>query len=143
MHLLSLGLLWLFSEGDDLVYAELEQVLGTSPIPPMPFYMLNGMAASVVVISSCILLARRFSTSFLIDAMAKTGQLALTFYVAHVIIGIGLVESFLEGQFGTYSIAFSLGYALLFSLACIVFALVWRKFFASGPLEWVMRKITG
>lgn len=143
VHLLSLGLLWLFSEGDDLVYAELEQVLGTSPIPPMPFYMLNGMAASVVVISSCILLARRFSTSFLIDAMAKTGQLALTFYVAHVIIGIGLVESFLEGQFGTYSIAFSLGYALLFSLACIVFALVWRKFFASGPLEWVMRKITG
>lgn len=143
VQLLSFALLWFLSEGEDLVYAELEQILGTSPMPPQPFYMVNGMAASVVVISSCILVARRLSTSFLVDALAKTGQLALTFYVAHVIIGMGLVDSFFAGQLGTYSIAFSLGYALLFSLACIAFALIWRKYFTSGPLEWVMRKITG
>ena len=143
VQLFSYGLLWFLSGGDPQAYAELEQVLGTSPMPPLPIYMVNGIASAVVIISSCILLARRIPTSFLIDALAKTGQLALTFYIAHVIIGMGLVESFLDEPFGGYSIAFSLGYALLFSLACVVFALVWRKFFASGPLEWVMRKITG
>jgi uncharacterized protein len=143
VQLLSYGLLWFLSEGDALAYAELEQVLGTSPMPPLPFYMVNGIAAAVVIISSCILLVRRNPTSFLIDALTKTGQLALTFYVAHVIIGMGMVDSLLGKPLGTYTIDFSLGYALLFSLACVAFALVWRKFFASGPLEWVMRKVTG
>jgi uncharacterized protein len=43
---------------------------------------------------------------------------------------------------GNYSVEFSVVYALAFSLFCIVFAVIWRKYKTSGPLEWIMRKIT-
>ena len=111
-------------------------------MPPMPIYMLNGIAISIVTISGCILLARRYEKSFIINILNKTGQLALTFYLAHVIIGMGLIEELGAQDFGNYSIQFSVTYALGFSFCCTVFAVVWLKYKKSGPLEWIMRKIT-
>jgi len=143
MQLLSFGALALFSEGDPAIWEELALLFGTSPMPPLPIYMINGIAAAVTIICACILLTRRYPTSRLLDALVKTGQLALTFYVAHVVVGIGIVEVFLAKPLGSYSIAFSLGYAFLFSLGCVLFAASWRKHRKAGPLEWVMRKITG
>jgi len=105
--------------------------------------MVNGIVSAVIVLSSCILLTKRFSTWVITDALTKTGQLALTFYVAHVIIGMGVAEGVLGISLGSSSINFSVGYALMFSLACIVFAITWRRFFTAGPLEWIMRKVTG
>jgi uncharacterized membrane protein YeiB len=104
--------------------------------------MFNGIAVAFALISACILIAKKFENSFIIDALNKTGQLALTFYVAHVIIGMGIIEVINPSKMGNYAIEFSVGYALLFSLLCILFAIIWRKYNNSGPLEWVMRKIT-
>ncbi|MEO1713333.1 MAG: DUF418 domain-containing protein, partial [Bacteroidota bacterium] len=70
------------------------------------------------------------------------GQLALTFYVAHVVIGMGAFEVDDPTNFGTYPVQFSVGYALVFSLLCILFANIWLRYKKSGPLEWVMRKFT-
>jgi uncharacterized membrane protein YeiB len=36
---------------------------------------------------------------------------------------------------GKYSVEFSVIYALVFSLICILFAVAWRKYNESGPLE--------
>ena len=80
--------------------------------------------------------------NILINALNKTGQLALTFYVAHVIIGIGVMEIVNPEKIGKYAISFSFLYALLFSLTCIIFAIIWAKLKKNGPLEWVMRKLT-
>jgi uncharacterized membrane protein YeiB len=104
--------------------------------------MFNGIAVAFALISACILIAKKFENSFIIDALNKTGQLALTFYVAHVIIGMGIIEVINPSKMGNYTVEFSVGYALLFSLLCILFAIIWRKYNNSGPLEWVMRKIT-
>ncbi len=132
-----------FSGGDMSAKEEISYLFGTAPMPPMPLYMLNGMSISVVIISSCILLAKKFENNVLITLFYNTGKLALTFYVAHVIIGMGVLEVFSTTQLGEYSICFSLSYALLFSALCVLFAQVWLKFNKSGPLEWIMRKITG
>ena len=118
------------------------EIFGTNPMPPLPIYMFNGIATAFTIISACILTANKFKNSFIIDALNKTGQLALTFYVAHVIIGMGIVEGLNPSMVGTYSIEFSVIYAVLFSLLCILFAVVWRKYQKFGPLEWVMRKVT-
>ncbi len=130
------------SEGNQEVAKELTEIIGTNPMPPLPIYMLNGIAVALSIISACILLAKRFERSFIIDALNKTGQLALTFYVAHVIIGMGIIELIDPNKMGNYSIEFSVVYALVFSVFCIVFAVVWRKYKEHGPLEWIMRKIT-
>ena len=132
----------LLSEGNQEVAKELTEMIGTNPMPPLPIYMLNGIAAAFSIISACIIIAKRFESSFIIDALNKTGQLALTFYVAHVIIGMGIIEIIDPNKMGNYSIEFSLIYALVFSVFCIIFAVIWRKHKESGPLEWIMRKIT-
>ena len=142
IQLISYGLIYFLANGNSSTIIELTPILGTDPMPPMPIYMLNGIAISIVTISGCILLARRYEKSFIINILNKTGQLALTFYLAHVIIGMGLIEELGAQDFGNYSIQFSVTYALGFSFCCTVFAVVWLKYKKSGPLEWIMRKIT-
>ena len=61
---------------------------------------------------------------------------------AIVIIGMGIIDAINPAKTGNYSIEFSVVYALVFSLLCIIFAVIWRKYKTSGPLEWIMRKIT-
>jgi uncharacterized protein len=65
----------------------------------------------------------------------------LTFYVAHVIVGMGIIEAINPTKIGNYSIEFSVIYATVFCLMCIFFAVIWRKYYNSGPLEWILRKI--
>ncbi|MEO1437789.1 MAG: DUF418 domain-containing protein [Bacteroidota bacterium] len=121
---------------------ELMILLGTDPMPPLPIYMLLGMSVATFVMVSCILLTRHRTANPVVQALSKTGKLALTFYVAHVVIGMLAVELIWPKTLGTYSIQFSVLYALLFSLACIVFAVFWLRFRKMGPLEWGMRKLT-
>ena len=131
----------ILSEGNPETALELTEIFGTNPMPPLPIYMFNGIAIAFALISACILTAKKFKNSFIIDALNKTGQLALTFYVAHVIIGMGIIEAIDSSKMGNYSIEFSITYALGFSLFCIVFAVIWRKYKKYGPLEWLMRKV--
>ena len=121
---------------------ELEIVFGASPMPPLPIYMISGSSIAIFVISLSIFIARKFEKNMLIIALNKTGQLALTFYVAHVIIGMGIVQLIKPEKMGKYSIEFSVLYALIFSSFSVVFAIVWTKYGKSGPLEWIMRKLT-
>ncbi len=142
IQILSYLSITVLSEGNQETAKELTEILGTHPMPPLPIYMFNGMAIALTTISACILIAKRFENNKIIDSLNKTGQLALTFYVAHVIIGMGVIEAINPNKMGHYSIEFSVIYALGFSLICIIFAVIWRQYKKHGPLEWVMRKIT-
>jgi len=142
INLVSKLLIHSLSGSSEQVAGELAQVLGTSPMPPLPIYMLSGSSIAIFIVSGCILIARRFENNVIISALNKTGQLTLTFYVAHVIIGMGVVEEVSSTKLGMHSLEFSVIYALVFSLLCIVFALVWTKYCNVGPLEWIMRKLT-
>jgi uncharacterized membrane protein YeiB len=132
----------ILSEGNQEAALEITEILGTQPMPPLPIYMFNGIAIAFSLISACILIAKKFENTFIIDALNKTGQLALTFYVAHVIIGMGIIEAINPSEMGKYSVGFSVVYALVFSFLCIIFAVIWRRYKKSGPLEWIMRKVT-
>jgi uncharacterized protein len=142
IHALSYLSISFLSEGNQETALELTEILGTNPMPPLPIYMFNGISIAFAIISACIIVAKRFENNKIIDALNKTGQLALTFYVAHVIIGMGIIEAINPAKMGNYSVEFSVVYALVFSLLCILFAVVWRKYKTSGPLEWIMRKLT-
>jgi len=132
----------ILSEGNQESAKELTEILGTNPMPPLPIYMFNGISIAFAIITACIIIAKRFENNIIIDALNKTGQLALTFYVAHVIIGMGIIETIDPNKMGNYSIEFSVIYALAFSLICIIFAVIWGKYKKFGPLEWLMRKVT-
>lgn len=130
------------SEGNQEYAKELTEIIGTNPMPPLPVYMFNGISVAFVTITGCILIAKRFEHTMIIDALNKMGQLALSFYVAHVVIGMGIVAVINPSKMGKYTVQFSVTYALAFSLSCIIFAVIWRKHKKFGPLEWLMRKVT-
>lgn len=117
-------------------------LFGIEPMPPFPLYMINGISFSVLVIFASIKICNTYSNA-LVQAFIKTGKLALTFYVAHVVIGMVLPELLTPYKLGDFTLVHTIGYSLVFSLACIVFAVVWLKYFKQGPLEWIMRKVVG
>ncbi len=143
IQLLSQLTISFLSEGNKQTTTELIEIIGTNPMPPLPIYMFNGIAISISIISACIIIGKKFSTSKVILALHKTGKLALTFYVAHVIIGMGVIEIIIPEKIGDFRIEFSVVYALIFSIACILFANYWLKSKKNGPVEWVLKKILG
>ena len=125
--------------------AELESIkvlFGTAPMPPTPIYMFTGITFATFIISACILVSSRFIQHRWIQALASTGRMALTIYILHVVIGIGIFEEPLMAGEEVMSLSFSLVYALSFSVLCILISTLWLKKFKSGPLEWLMRKVT-
>lgn len=117
-------------------------VFGTRPMPPMPLYMIAAAGSAVTVIVLSVLVARRHAGAAWLKPLVSTGQLALTLYVGHVVVGLAplAVVDKLEGR-GT--VAFSMAWAGGFCLCAILFAYAWRKRFRRGPLEWLMRRICG
>ncbi len=111
-------------------------------MPPMPIYMCNGISFSVAIISLCILTTRAGKHHLFTRMLINTGKLALTFYVIHVVLGMGLAEILSPVELGAHSIEFSVVYALIFCLYCILFADYWLTYKKIGPLEWLMRKLT-
>jgi uncharacterized membrane protein YeiB len=61
-------------------------------------------------------------------------------YVAHVVIGMGLLEAM--GYLNNQSIYMAVFSALCFVMAAIPCAMIWNRHFKHGPLEWVMRILT-
>jgi uncharacterized membrane protein YeiB len=55
---------------------------------------------------------------------------------------MGIIEEINPSKMGKYPIDFTLPYALFFGILCVVFAVIWTKYLKTGPLEWVMRKLT-
>lgn len=143
IQLLSYALLGFFATNDMQTQEEIQALFGTHPMPPMPIYMINGITFASTIISFCILISKQFSTNPIIRSLHKTGKLALTFYVAHVVLGMGIVVVLYPEQLTHFSLEFAVTYALVFSMACICFALVWLRYNSFGPLEWLMKRVIG
>lgn len=116
-------------------------LFSTSIIPPLPQYIISAASSALIVIIGCLYFAERCANSRINQWLSQTGQLSLTLYIAHVIIGMGILESI--GRLENQSIYFSLFSALVFCGGGVVFSVVWLKFFKMGPLEWVFRKVVG
>lgn len=116
-------------------------LFGTVPMPPNVFAIGAGCSAAVVVIVGAIELEHRIRGTAVGRALVATGQLALTLYVAHVVLGMGalLLLGRLEGQ----TLPFALGAAGVFTVAAVAFAAWWRGRWDRGPLEILMRRATG
>lgn len=115
-------------------------LFGTEPMPPMPLYMLAGAGTASAIIAAAVVLGERFHDARWIKPFVATGQLALTLYVAHVVIGMGILEA--VGRLEDQTLLFSVAAATTFSIAGIVYAHLWRKRFKRGPLEAIMRNVT-
>ena len=120
---------------------ELLLLLTTEMMPPMPQYIISGSACAAIVLVACIQLAESTKNNIFVEWIAKTGRLALSIYVGHIIIGLGGLE--IMGFFDQKSPTVAFVGALLFIDFSIAFSVLWLKRFNRGPLEWVFRKVAG
>jgi uncharacterized protein len=118
---------------------EVTFLFSTSIIPPLPQYIISAGSSAVVILIGCLYFSEKFSESNITKWLIKTGQLSLTLYVAHVIIGMGFLDAI--GRLENQTINFSLLSAFVFCVCGIFFSAIWLKYFKAGPLEWIFRKV--
>ena len=126
-----------FASGLDPELAELTTV---SPIPPLPLYMLAGSGTAALVIGASLTLFANGMVKAL-TPFVVTGKQALSLYIGHIIVGMGVLEAF--GFIGGQSAEFSIFAASLFILFAIIYATLWARYFKAGPIEWLMLRVAG
>lgn len=117
--------------------------------PYLPFILIT-IAFAFMVITICVIIGELFSTSKIILALQKTGQMTLSHYVIHLTLGMLLMATLtgkhytglLEDELPTLPI-FILIFSILFYALSVLFSIWWFKKFKNGPLETLMRKISG
>ncbi len=116
-------------------------LFATDPLPPMPLYILAAGGAAGMVVALSLLMAPALARLGLLLWFTRPGRQTLTLYVAHIYLGMGTLEAF--GLLGGQSIEMAMLASLLFGLATLIYAWAWHRFFDRGPLENLMRKLTG
>ncbi len=119
-------------------------------IPPFLPFMLGTAGFSLIFITLCIFIGEKFVGNTLLEYLSKTGQMTLTHYVAHLTFGM-IILSVISGKtdFNTLdgSDAISpilvLIFAIFYYILSIIFSVMWSKRFKNGPLETLMRKVSG
>jgi uncharacterized protein len=106
-----------------------------------PFYMFSAGGFSLSVISLCLILSRRFPSSFLIKGAALIGQMTLSLYLAHIMIGIDLLN-YLAALDKTNNGVYALVFTVRFFFVSLIAVLVWKTRFQRGPVEHLMDKLT-
>ena len=132
----------LIEENPRVTEEDIIAIFGTKPMPPLPFYMLSGTSIAILVISVCVDIAERWPHALVVRALVYTGQMALTIYILHVVLGMGIIFIFL-GEEVFWPISYAMLHAVIFSLVSVVFSYKWRLRYKRGPLEMLMRKLTG
>ena len=100
------------------------------------------IAAGYVCAIVCLFHGR--SLSWLVTPFAPVGQMALTNYLMQSVAIILILTSVGPGLglAGKAALSTFLPLVVAFFTAQIVFSLVWMKFFAFGPAEWLWRALT-
>ena len=120
--------------------ADLMAVFGSDPMPPVVLYVVAAGGTAVTAVVLCVWLGTQYRNSAWIRPLVATGQLALTLYIAHVVIGMGVLEA--ANRLENQPLSFAVMAAAAFCILGVAFATMWTRRFQRGPLEWVMRLVT-
>jgi uncharacterized membrane protein YeiB len=115
-------------------------LFGTQSMPALPLFLLASGGEGVAVIAWCVRVCGEGPSRFW-QPVAATGQMALTWYFAHIVLGLGAVVAF--GMVNTQPLPVAAGCGVGFFAGAVLVSWLWKKVFRHGPLEWVMRQIAG
>ena len=104
----------------------------------IPLFMISAMGTALGVISLSTILADKCGNSRWIMPHIAAGQVTLSLYVAHIIVGtlfLKTVET-LEMEL----VFFPLWGTIVFYTGAVLFAYYWMRRFGKGPLELLMRR---
>ncbi|MGE0789294.1 MAG: DUF418 domain-containing protein [Sandaracinaceae bacterium] len=109
---------------------------------PSPLYVIGAIGSALFQIALANEIAVRWPRSTSVRALVATGQLSLSIYIFHALVGVGVPRwaLHLEDQMALGPVVV---WWVAFSLISVTGAVLYRQRFAKGPLEWVLRKVSG
>lgn len=120
--------------------AELVHLATIKPIPPNPLYSLAGVGAACIAIGLCLRSNDFLKQSHLHNILVQAGRQTLTLYVAHIYIGMSILDvmGLVEGHTANTVLLAS----LVFCILSAIYAFLWNRLFGRGPIEALMRRLT-
>ena len=130
---------------------EMEKLFFTSEyIPPFLPFQISTIGFGFMIISLFIRIAKRYENNSILQGLATTGQMTLTHYISHLTLGMLLFSAITGKKYEMqlnrteaippeYILAFAISYFLI----SYIFSIYWKRKFANGPLELLMRKVSG
>jgi uncharacterized membrane protein YeiB len=120
---------------------EISALFGTESMPPFPLFLIASGGLATAVIAACVQFAETRPNSIFVRSLAATGHLALTWYIAHIYLGLGTIIA--VGAVENQSLGFAVAIAAAFFLIAVMLSTFWKRCFPFGPLEWAMRRMAG
>lgn len=117
---------------------DLVAIFGTDSLPPMPLFLLSSCGFAIATIMLCIHACELWPGKRWLS-LTSAGQLAFTWYIAHIVIviAVGLSIDFR----GDVPLPIAYLVSGSFFLAMCAVSLFYRGCFRYGPLEWALRKM--
>lgn len=119
-------------------------------LPPTLPFMVGTAGFALLALVACVYAGDAWVHTRLARALAGTGQMTLTHYVAHVTLGVlllavltGKTNLTAPGALPPESPALILAFSTGFYLLSVGFSTLWLRRFRHGPLETLMRRISG
>lgn len=118
-------------------------------LPPFLPFMLGTASFGLILISIFILIGNTIGEAKIANVLASTGQMTLTHYITHLVLGLFLL-SIMTGKTLSYDLIkdtptnpiIILTFAIVYFLFSCIFSYLWMKKYKNGPLEMLMRKIS-
>ena len=107
----------------------------------MPAYVVSTVGSSVFFLVGVLWVAERFGASLPARVLARAGKVTFTIYVAHGVIPWFLISQGWIGQ--DFGLLRSMGIAFGSWFVAILAGAAMHKAFGTGPLEWLLRQISG
>ena len=110
------------------------------PWDPMPLFLLSAGGTALIVVSFSISIAQKWGNRRWILPFVSVGQLSLTLYVAHIVVGSIVLKAMKGLDLAPH--LFPIWGTTLFYLLALLFSPLWKRHFLTGPLEGLMRRFS-
>ena len=114
----------------------------TYPVTLHTFHELFRIAQTIGHIGLLLLMYRSGWFKWLVWPLAQTGRMALSNYLLQSILCGFFFYGFGLGMFAKLQIYETYLFVLAVWAVCIVFSVIWLRFFRFGPFEWLWRSLT-
>jgi uncharacterized membrane protein YeiB len=111
----------------------------TASLRPLPLFLMTVTGTALVVMALGLMTGFKWPAARLTGALVASGQMALTWYVAHIALGAVFVWWVGWLGFGNAGVDVAVG-MVGFAVIVLVSAMV-KRWFRNGPMEWLLRVV--